>query len=393
MSVDWAHLPGDLLCAISERLLLYADHVRFRAVCPGWRFSVPAIPRHLPPQPPWLLLPLYQPYYFSSSSPSSNCFYNFLDNSVNKLGHLSPLVPELSPYSRRCGSSHGWLVVLDYSPRIVLFNPLMNSKINLPDLTTFPNVVSVCFANIGKEYIVRRGRGDPTTSVQDMRDMFVKKVVLSNSPGMDSEFVALAILDTSGDLVYCRRRDDCWKDLIVGDSQFEDVIFHDGSFYCVDRSGGVAICDLSGDSPVVSRVTARVMHRGDAQYLVTVGEDLVLVVRFLEFGEVEDRSGSKTSSFESFRLDWGSNEPRWDPIDSLGDFAVFIGTNSSFSIRAADFPGCVGDRIYFTEDYSEGLAPEHISGTYSLRDRRVEFLCFRGYDCVPAPIWLSPNPC
>ena len=60
MAVDWTQLPRDILETVSKNLTIYTDYLRFQAVCHTWRISVPKIPHHLPPQLPWLMLPLSQ---------------------------------------------------------------------------------------------------------------------------------------------------------------------------------------------------------------------------------------------------------------------------------------------------------------------------------------------
>ncbi|KAE8713477.1 hypothetical protein F3Y22_tig00110209pilonHSYRG00148 [Hibiscus syriacus] len=44
-----------------------------------------------------------------------------------------------------------------------------------------------------------------------MRDSFVKKIVLSANPSEELRFVAVAILNRTGELAYCRNGDDSWR--------------------------------------------------------------------------------------------------------------------------------------------------------------------------------------
>ena len=67
MADDWTQLPQDLLQLIANKLTVYSDYVRFRAVCPHWGSSVPRVPRHLPPQFPWLMLPLSESHYSTTA--------------------------------------------------------------------------------------------------------------------------------------------------------------------------------------------------------------------------------------------------------------------------------------------------------------------------------------
>ena len=58
---------------------------------------------------------------------------------------------------------------------------------DLPPLHTFPDVVGFNFADVGREYLLRDGNHRHSTrNLKQMRDIFVKKVVLSSSPAKAS---------------------------------------------------------------------------------------------------------------------------------------------------------------------------------------------------------------
>lgn len=121
-TVDWSELPPELLHTISTNLTILLDYVRFRSVCVNWRLSAPKTPTHLPCQLPWLMLPKSR-----TQNTHRRGFYSLSDNKVYFLN-----LPEVSNRRRRCGSSHGWLVILDETPAVFLLNPLTRSKVNLP---------------------------------------------------------------------------------------------------------------------------------------------------------------------------------------------------------------------------------------------------------------------
>ncbi|TYI75392.1 hypothetical protein E1A91_D06G001000v1 [Gossypium mustelinum] len=394
MGVDWTKLPPELLESISENLKLYPDYLSFRAVCRGWRSSTPKTPSHLPPQLPWLMLPPSQSY-------QSHCA--FYDLSTNKLRFLS--LPESSnPNKRHCGSSHGWLVVLDESPSILLLNPLSRAKLHLPSLSSFPNVHSFNYSHVGKEYSLRSPSGDLyTRNLRQMRDS-IKKIVLSVNPSKELRFVAIAILNQTGELVYCKNGDDSWRFIPGAQSYSEDVIYCEGLFYAVDKHGGIAICDVHDDSPKVSIVQTRTQLDGDMQYLINSGDELLLITRHLDlefsFEPHQSYLVYRTKRFEVSRLVWSG--PHWERVKSLYDKMVFIGENSSLSLSASDFTGCMGNCIYFTDDYSEsnydGSLGEHDIGIYKLWDGSIEPLpCYPRNSFFrmgwPTPLWVTPTPC
>ncbi|KAK6256956.1 hypothetical protein QUC31_000415 [Theobroma cacao] len=395
MGVDWTQLPPELLQSISENLKIYADYIRFRAVCRSWRSSIPKTPFHLPPQLPWLMLPP------SQSHQSHRAFY---DLSTKRLRFLS--LPESSnPNKRHCGSSHGWLIILDESPTILLLNPLSRAKLHLPPLSTFPNVDSFNYSDIGKEYSLRSPSGGRyTRNLRQMRDSFIKKIVLSANPSKDPRFVAIAILNQTGELAYCKNGDKSWRFIEGAHPYSEDVIYCRGLCFAVDKHGGIVICDVRNDSPRISFIETPRQLGGDMQYLVNSGDELLLVTRHLDldFDFEPDQSHLvfRTKRFEVSRLIW--NGPYWERVNSLNDKMVFVGENSSLSLSASYFTGCMGNCVYYTDDYSEtnygGAFGEHDIGIYNLWDGSIEPLpCYPRNSFFslgwPTPLWVTPSPC
>ncbi|XP_038716358.1 F-box protein SKIP23-like [Tripterygium wilfordii] len=118
LTVNWTRLPVELIEKISESLTIYADYVRFRVVCRTWQTSLPKTPNHLPPQLPWLMVP--------NAIPDRPC-HVFLDLLINKFYFI--YLPETSYRKRHCGSSHGWLIIMDETPNVLVVNPLNRAKL------------------------------------------------------------------------------------------------------------------------------------------------------------------------------------------------------------------------------------------------------------------------
>ena len=234
-----------------------------------------------------------------------------------------------------------------------------------------------------------------------MRDSFIKKTILSSSPSNGSDFVALVILNQTGDLAFCRKSDDSWTCLEGAQSYSEDVIYRRGLFYAVNKFGSIAVCDVSGSSPRVSIIEMPEQFGGDLQYLAESGEELLLVTRYLDLTyDVElDQTNMiyRTTRFQVCRLDWKS--PNWEVVRSLDDRALFLGGNLSLSLSSVDFPGCKGNCIYYTDDYSEdnyddSHGGEQDLGVFNLEDGSIEPLpCSNFRVRWPPPLWITPNPC
>ncbi|PIN01803.1 hypothetical protein CDL12_25689 [Handroanthus impetiginosus] len=385
-TVDWSDLPPELLQIIATNLQTLRDYIRFRAVCQNWRSAASLNPRHLPLEFPWLMLPL-------SRSSNRRCFFNPLTKSLHRL-----TLPEASHSRRRAGSSFGWLVLIDETPSIFLINPLTRDKITLPPLSSFPNVTKFDFYSIGREYTVRSPEnGIYFCNLREMRDSFIKKVILSHSPSDKSSFFALAILNRHENLAYCKNGHDSWKIIDQARSFSEDVIYFRDAFYAVDKFGSIAICKVNdGDMPVVNFINVGQQIGGDMQYLVDAMGDLLLVSRYLDFEiDIEHYlEVCNTVKFQVFRFDW--NAQKWESMASLDDKVLFLGENSSLALPVSDYPGCKGNRIYFTDDYSganyDGMAGDHDVGVYNLADGSIETL-----SCSPRnahwPIWIAPTLC
>lgn len=229
-----------------------------------------------------------------------------------------------------------------------------------------------------------------------MRDAFIKKVILSHSPYDDPNFLAFAILSRHENLAYCKNGYDSWKIIEEAQSFGEDVIYFNGAFHAVDKSGSIAICDLNGDLPVVKIINVDQQIDGDMKYLVDAMGDLLLVARYLDF-EIDIEyyiEVCKTVKFQVFRFDW--NAQKWEKWASLDDKVLLLGENSSLALLASDYRGCRGNRIYFTDDYSgtnsDSIAGDHDVGVYNLDDGSIDEL-----PCYPRnshwPIWITPNLC
>ncbi|KAI3783296.1 hypothetical protein L1987_42373 [Smallanthus sonchifolius] len=395
-SVNWSDLPPELHETIAKKLKIHKDYIHFRSVCLSWRNSTPQIPKHLPSQLPWLMLPRG-----TNQDPQSN-LRSFLSISDNKIHRIN--LPEDSDNHRRCGSSHGWLVILDQTPKISIVNPITQSKQYLPPLSSFPNVTNFAPNETGREYTIKTSDDDVyTCSSKEMRDSFIKKVIFSSSPSNENvDYYALAVLNQTGDLAYCKKGDQSWKFIDDANSYCEDVVYYKDCFYAVSKHGTIAKCDVSGRSPSVSFIETQRQVGGDMQYLVSLKDELLLVTRYteLEFNMDHNKLDIvyKTSEFQVYKL--VLNGLKWEGVSELDGHTLFLGENSSMAFCASDFPGCKRDCIYFTDDYSEwnydGANGNHDLGVYDLGNGSLEALtCYpkESYNVRrwPPPIWFSPS--
>ncbi|XVF10626.1 hypothetical protein REPUB_Repub07fG0198800 [Reevesia pubescens] len=85
-------------------------------------------------------------------------------------------------------------------------------------------------------------------------------------------------------------------------------------------------------------------------YLVESSGSLLVVARESERRSKSDKS-YKTTGFGVFELDVESRV--WLKVSTLGNMALFLGHNSSFSIEVRNHSHCKSNCIYFTEDYAK----------------------------------------
>lgn len=341
MGVEWEELPQGIIESISKRLTISGSAVYVAAGVP------------LSPKP----LSIYH-HNFHGSLISHNSFY---DLSTRKIHCLDlPLSPSYG--TRICSSSHGWLVVFYEVSALHLYNPITHASLILPSLCTFPELVRKL--------------------LDDYNNLFLTKFVLLSNPSLSNDFAALAILDRS-ELAFYREGYDSWD--LPGENekhQWIDAVYKNGSFYVVDMSGTIAVCDVEDHQVSIIENVNSVHISNDIYYLVFSGDDMLLVTRYFQ-------DEDQTVGFQILKMNW--YVLKWEEVQTLVENALFIGRNASLSVSAADFVGCRPNCIYFTSDVSG----KYDLGIFSLSDWSIEPLpCYPQnlYYHFGCPIWVTPNP-
>ncbi|CAK7346102.1 unnamed protein product [Dovyalis caffra] len=401
----WSDLPRELLQLITQKQTNYVDYLRVRIVCKTWRSALPKKPHDLLCQLPWLLLP------YENDSPSHRGFYNLADGKTYRLE-----LPEA--YEKRCcGSSHGWLVVVEESPTIFLLNPLTKARIERPSLSTFPNFPT--------QVVFQNSRNLPPSSIMSsklrLRESFIRKVRVSADPSLVSNFMVMAIYGTKNEsLAFCASGDLAWT--IIKETSppanYKDIMFYAGNFYVVDKIGIVSICKTDKPPSLIHvadppHVPPEIGYK--QWYLASLNEHLLLVGRFRKYNVPV--YGYETFRFVAYKLETG--ESKWSEVESLEDKMLFLGWNCSHSVSALDFKKCKGDCIYFTDDNflvcSDFKWEGHDFGIFDFHDGSVRRLGLPLYrikqprsPCIffhqeslkrnwslfvlPPPVWLTISP-
>ncbi|XP_048135797.1 uncharacterized protein LOC115734410 isoform X2 [Rhodamnia argentea] len=339
---DWPQLPKELLEMISDRLTGLGDHVRFRAVCRSWA-SI------RPPSSIW-----------------ENKFYRF--SSREFLG------------KRCCGSSYGWLALLDGTPEILLFNPLTEEKILLPSLTRLPEVLE--FHEKDEEYLYQDFMGEHhTVDMNIMKNFFVHRIALSGDPTLvnQNSWAALCYDLRANRLAFCKIHDKSWTVLQDQPSRYVDFLIHKEKLYAVDSTGRVIICDLGSPENLVivqpvsvsgSRRRYLVELRGALLMVCVPMDNVVNLAEEENFYEAlldsdysviyDSEDGGRRPLhmeyknralwFHVFELD--EVERRLVKVNNLGNHALFLSQNYSLSLLASEVPGCRGNCIYYLDGFT-----------------------------------------
>ncbi|TXG51284.1 hypothetical protein EZV62_023808 [Acer yangbiense] len=222
--------------------------------------------------------------------------------------------PELQ--GKKYLSSKGWILTItqDWSST-TLFHPCSRLQIQLPKVTM----------------------------IQDWDDDYVRK------------------------LAYYKSSDEAWTRIDTWYGAVSDFTFYNGKLYAIDYLGRIMSCDIEGDNPTIGQLgttlPGELVHNIlEKLYIVESSEsDTLLVisqegvqVRPIDEEAEEERYTYGTYAFQVFKVYLSTNT--WIEIKDLGNRAVFLGHNSSFSFEASDISGCKSNCIYFTDDCQESYS-------------------------------------
>ncbi|CAL9093192.1 unnamed protein product [Musa textilis] len=389
---DWANLPADLIRCIHGCLEDLMDQINFRCVCVSWQHAVEGNPHHrMRPLPPWLILPT--------------------------IGHdggytLLPSVDLVSYAERRrrkgirlpwestdgglvlMGSAAGWVVAADQAAELHLLNPITGAHARLPPITTLPAIAAVLQTDgrvTGYLFRISPNLVHETSCKTTRHTLYEKITVCSSS----SHSWTTMIVFYHGRLAFARAGDERWSLLQAQNESWAcDVTFHRGRFYSLHNDGSVSAWNLTDGASPPARFN--VQHPrlsnicGPDSCLVGSGDDLLRVSRWTCRLEGDERV---TLRFGVFRLD----ESGWVAVQSLGERALFVGSNRGISLSTVAFPEFRTDCIYFAEfcvvaicHLKHGLEMPPGASVPNLKDGFIVPDCMYSW---PPPIWFAPRAC
>ncbi|XP_058105864.1 putative F-box protein At5g55150 [Magnolia sinica] len=410
--MSWANLPEDILGLILNHLP-YIDHIHVGAVCVSWHSMVEKKVYCPARQLPWLML-------FGNLESESCCFYSLSDNKVRTLN-----LPEFR--GMRCiGSSDGWLVTLNESGDISLWNPFSRAKIQLPSLKQFPSLLN--WSRRSFQFVVPMVRDEDIVAEnawvalppkfqylaervpfpkdasaeykqKNVHVSLIRKVVVSTQPG---DFAVMIIHGHKEELSFCRLGDKSWTTFPrLVQKVHRDIIFYKGRFYVVSFMGFVIAWDVFSTSPRAMEIHLRKPPtKYERKCLAELAGDLLLVIRYYDKSRDEcdayAKRIQKTTRFEVFKLDHSGS--MWTKITSLGDHALFIGGSQAISCSARSFSDCRANSIYFCDDMWDVCVEEsppwgHDLGIFNLKDGSIDrYYGIESWVIMLQSFWFTPKP-
>ncbi|PIA55813.1 hypothetical protein AQUCO_00700260v1 [Aquilegia coerulea] len=332
------------------------------------------------------------------------------------------LKSEESAHQKRfTGSKGNWLITVDKSRMIQLLNPFSRVQIDLPSQYAFDYYFD-------EDYF--EGHPESKQRIDISRDCFLKKVILSSTPSEFStgskrssskDCIAMACHYYHKGMAIARPGDASWTTVETPIKDYvDDAIFLKGQFYCITGTGILMVCDVRDGLPTpkateLAEKFLTTLNNYQEKYLVEWNGELLLVFKiFLNLlfpnhndGEEEEEEEEveedtklqeyKTEKFEVFKFDFTNK--KWEEVNSLGEYCLFLGFNTSVSILACDYPGCLQENcIYFTDDITFGCRDRRSPvgfdmGVFNLEDKSIQ-PHYKGISTCyySPPLWMIPTP-
>ncbi|KAK3033224.1 hypothetical protein RJ639_033104 [Escallonia herrerae] len=363
---NWSELLRDLLVEIAKQITSIEDFVSFGAVCSSWYAAATRDNFTPSTQIPWLMLADVEQ---QNESERWRQFFSLSSGRIFKV-----ILPEASKI--RCLSSLGWLLTLG-ELKANLLHPLSRLQIELPDLNTFQDYDE--HENFLLDYVHR--------------------MVLSASPAATRDYMVMVTHGFAASLGFWRPGDASWTAVDQWELYIYDINYYKDKLYAVDVHGSVIVCDVNGPNPtqinlVSSPPDGFLPLRNVQLYLLGWLNNTLLVVS-RKGVQLTDAGNYGTTTFRVFQLDL--RDKKWSEINNLGNRALFLGFNSSFSMETSGMNRCKANCIYFTDDCVDSYRSfpgggGRDMGVFNISDGSIKpHFDGRSLSLVTPPTWVQPS--
>ncbi|KAK5795643.1 F-box protein SKIP23-like isoform X1 [Gossypium arboreum] len=209
----------------------------------------------------------------------------------------------------------------------------------------------------------------------------VKLILSINPEEPNSNCIVFAIYDGRRHIGFAKPGDLAWRALIYDDDGgfgggifiWDDVIYFKCNFYGCLNSGVIVLFeDLHGAHPKSVKFASRPpnFHGGHTCYLFDLDGNLCMTCRepFVDDdGNSDDDDEDDDEEYIDYRIEFvifklDMDTKSWEKIYSLGDRSLFLGNCCTFTVAAADYPGCKPSCIYYTDE----LTDVEVNGIYEV---------------------------
>jgi hypothetical protein len=337
-----SRLPPELTERIGELLPSGREAAAFRSVCSTWRAAVP-----FSSFAPVVMLP-----FDPQSSDGAVQFYRVTDGEV-----FTKKLPAVRGKAL-CGSSHGWLVLVDKVAAMTLLNPFTGATAELPP---------------------------PGEQIK------LGAVVLSSPPGTVG-CVAVAAIERSVMVAFCRVGvDRAWSLLGTNLKCCAQGIVHCcGRFLAIGYDGEISILDVA---------SAAVPNATPVPYFCF--PDPLIIRSYLQVnGELHAignvvrtslRERTITYRTRVYKCDvFAAGTPVWSRVTINTDLTIFMSNNFMSSFGGASVPGLESNSLCFSEHlYGR---PHHQLEIIKISNGRSQLLAYHPRIKGSEPLcWIKPN--
>ncbi|KAL6603709.1 hypothetical protein ACP70R_044070 [Stipagrostis hirtigluma subsp. patula] len=405
----WSELPADVLVTVLDGLAV-RDLFRAGAVCRWWHAASAYVrSRHRvlsdPARAPCLL---YTAAASSSDDRAAATLYSITDGK----SYTVPLPAGASiPAGFWLGASHGWLVTVDDHADLHLVNPVTGQRISLPPVATVEQVrlmhddsgavVPDTYQVYPYDWSLRvEPHVNPpfTVDARELVDFLYLRALISSDPSAGDGCVVVLFHRPRFQLSFARPGDAHWTWIRTptGNTEYCDCVFDgDGrTLYAMRYDGAIHAFDLHGRPALERKVILRpqlleVMYR-TTNYLLHAP----WLGGWIQVWRSMHSTNPITEWIRVYQVDLAAQT--LVEIKNLGDHALFVGCNYSFSLAASDCPGVLPNHVYYTdnEEYHALYSPDgpRDIGVYNVGDgsfHDVHPPC--RWLNWPLPSWITPS--